>query len=412
VTEFTGERVIPGQVNKDLWAEHLSRYEFAARFAAGRRVLDVGCGTGYGAARLASEAASVAGIDSAHEAITYARQHFPSGRFLEASAVALPFSTGAFDVVTAFEVIEHLPDWPLLLSEARRTLSPGGVFLVSTPNKLYYAESRAQQGPNPYHQHEFEFEEFRAALTDHFAHVTVLLQNRLDAIAFYGLNPSRHADSLVDGACGTPSEANFFVAICSHTPLPLVEPFIYIPKASNLLRERERHIALLETELAQINTWLAQTTDDRDQLLHRHASLQEHLDKQNRWALQLQGELQTARERVVALQNELQTTTQGYQRQVADLEKENAAKTQWALDIEQRLTAELQSRSDELREAFRLLDQAETTVKERTEWAQRLDYQLQELAQRLEQVRQSRWIKLGRVAGLGPQLNAPRPERK
>ena len=47
MTEFTGERVVPGQVNDDLWAEHISRYAFAARFAADRDVLDIGSGTGY-----------------------------------------------------------------------------------------------------------------------------------------------------------------------------------------------------------------------------------------------------------------------------------------------------------------------------------------------------------------------------
>ena len=58
VTEFTGERVIPGQVEDDLWAEHVARYAFAARFAAGKRVLDVGCGMGYGTAELAKAAKS------------------------------------------------------------------------------------------------------------------------------------------------------------------------------------------------------------------------------------------------------------------------------------------------------------------------------------------------------------------
>ena len=48
-------------------------------------------------------------------------------------------------------------------------LHPNGVFLVSTPNKLYYAESRAKDGPNPFHTHEFEFEEFRDALTRPFS---------------------------------------------------------------------------------------------------------------------------------------------------------------------------------------------------------------------------------------------------
>ena len=48
--DFTGERVIPGEVNSDLWAEHFARYAFAARFATGVRSLDVGCGAGYGTA--------------------------------------------------------------------------------------------------------------------------------------------------------------------------------------------------------------------------------------------------------------------------------------------------------------------------------------------------------------------------
>ena len=73
-----------------------------------------------------------------------------------------------FDLVTAFEVIEHLAAWRDLLSEARRVLAPGGLFLVSTPNRLYYADSRRLDGPNPYHVHEFEFEEFDAALREFF----------------------------------------------------------------------------------------------------------------------------------------------------------------------------------------------------------------------------------------------------
>src|SRR5439155_25371797 len=109
--------------------------------------------------------------------------------FLEASALALPFASAAFDLVTAFEVIEHLSDWRTLLSEARRVLSPAGVFLVSTPNKLYYAESRELDGPNPYHQHEFEFEEFRAALEEFFPHVAMMVQNRLESVAFYPEKP-------------------------------------------------------------------------------------------------------------------------------------------------------------------------------------------------------------------------------
>jgi len=102
VTEFTGERVIPGQVNDDLWAEHVARYALAARFAHGRRVLDLGCGAGYGTADLARVASSAVGVDLAPEAIEYAVRHFAPVRFLQCSATTVPFPPASFDLVTAF----------------------------------------------------------------------------------------------------------------------------------------------------------------------------------------------------------------------------------------------------------------------------------------------------------------------
>src|SRR5262249_18916198 len=59
LAEFTGERVIPGQVDVDLLNEHVARYTFAARLSRGKRVLDAGCGEGYGSAELARAALSV-----------------------------------------------------------------------------------------------------------------------------------------------------------------------------------------------------------------------------------------------------------------------------------------------------------------------------------------------------------------
>ena len=91
MSEFTGERVIPGQVNDDLWAEHVARYALAARFAQGRSVLDLGCGTGYGTADLARVASAAVGVDLAPEAIDYALRHFPSARFLQCSATRRRF---------------------------------------------------------------------------------------------------------------------------------------------------------------------------------------------------------------------------------------------------------------------------------------------------------------------------------
>src|SRR5256885_10890564 len=86
LAEFTGERVIPGQVDADLLNEHLARYAFAARLCGGKQVLDAGCGAGYGSAELARTAAGAPGIDRPAEAAAFARaEHAPANlRFVQA----------------------------------------------------------------------------------------------------------------------------------------------------------------------------------------------------------------------------------------------------------------------------------------------------------------------------------------
>ena len=382
MSEFTGERVIPGQVNDDLWAEHVARYALAARFASGKRVLDLGCGTGYGTADLARTAASAVGVDLAPEAIAYAVNHFPAARFLECSANAVPLPTGSFDLVTAFEVIEHLQDWRGLLTEAHRLLEPNGLLIVSTPNKRYYAEARAESGPNPFHDHEFEFEEFRTALGEYFPQVRILFQDRVEAFAFYDqtfydqTSETPRTDADLARPSGDPDTANFFIGLCSRAPLPEIPSFLYVPRAANLLREREEHIRLLKQELAQVRTWLEDTITDRNGLLKAHSDLQTEFQAEQVRAGQI----------------------------IVDLNAENRRKTEWALDTEQRLTAEIEQRLGQLKETIGLLDRAEATVVERTDWARSLDAKLQEATVQLALVRQSRWLRLGRQLGLGPQI--------
>src|ERR1700722_4565220 len=87
--EFTGERVIPGRVEDNLFNEHLARYRFTARLAQSLkgRFLDAGCGAGYGAAELSGSEAWVLGIDVSDEAIAHARANYgvvPNLRFTRA----------------------------------------------------------------------------------------------------------------------------------------------------------------------------------------------------------------------------------------------------------------------------------------------------------------------------------------
>lgn len=406
MNEFTGERVIPGQVNDDLWAEHIARYAFASGFSLGSRVLDAGCGTGYGSLLLARQAQSVVGIDVAQEAIEFAsaRSSAANTRYLQASAAALPFASHSFDLITAFEVIEHLDDWPSLLDEAARLLTHFGLFIVSTPNRVYYAESRRLDGPNPYHRHEFEFDEFQSELRRRFPNVAILFQDRIEAFAFHGPT-QRPPATQIDASPGDPENAHFFVALCSHAALPQLQPFIYVPRAANVLREREHHIRLLETELAQSKAWLEQNLGEHQALQRAHEEQTEHLAAQNRWAVELEDKLKTAQRRIVELQEEAVTIATGYKAKVAELEQENRQKTEWAINLEARLTADLAARAAQLAQTVQLLDAAEQTVTERTQWAQRLDAELNQLRARLEMIRQSRWLKLGRTAGLGPRVD-------
>ena len=396
MVEFTGERVIPGQVNDDLWSEHVARYAFARRYAPGKRVLDAGCGTGYGSAELAQSAAEVTGVDIAPDAIEYARANYPLPglRFIESSCAAVPFPADSFDLVIAFEVIEHLPDFRAFLDDSARVLTREGLFLVSSPNKRYYAETRAETGPNPFHEHEFEADELVRELNRVFPNVRLLLQNRVESFAFHPAVSFWPAEARIDGGGGNAEDAHFFIALCSRGQLPEPKSFVYVPKAANMLRERELHVEALERQLADIKA-------DREALLEMFRKQTRELEERNKWAQRLDADLKTAGERIAALQNEAAELAAGYQAQVARMEQEDQVKTEWA----RKASAELEAKCQELAHCVGLLDTAEATVRERTTWAQTAEAQRAELAAQLEMIRASRWVKMGRQVGLGPDLS-------
>lgn len=424
MAEFTGERAVPGEVEPDLWNEHVVRYAFAARLAAGARVLDAGCGTGYGAAMLAQTATWVAGVDVAREAVDYARGRYslPNLSFLQASATALPFNEGAFDLVVAFELIEHVPDWRTLLSELRRVLAPGGRCLISTPNRCYYAEARAASGPNPFHYHEFDWQELMVELKAVFAAVELYVENHAAGLLIMPVAAEVPVEGRIEQQRPDPGEAHYLLAVCSRREAAPPPGLLWAPRAANVLRERERHIAALQQEIEQKDGWLEEARREKQKLIEMFRLQHEQLERSNRWAASLDAELAAARARIAALQQELaqqqeaaRRAVAGYEAKISELQQELAQRTEWAREIESRLTqelaaaqAELQTRTAELAECVRLLDRAEATVVERTHWAQRLEAQLRELEALLAAVKASRWFRLGQRLGLGPRLEKDR----
>jgi len=402
LVEFTGERVIPGQVNDDLWSEHVARYAFASRFAEGKRVLDAGCGAGYGAAELAQSALQVTGLDIATDAVEYARTTYPIANllFLVSSCTATPFRPNSFELVVAFEVIEHLRDYRAFLNECARVVTPQGLFIVSSPNKSYYAESRAKTGPNPFHEHEFEADEFVSELSRVFSNVRLLLENRVESFAFHPARTFWPAGVRIDGGGGTAAEANFLIGLCSFGRLPDPQSFVYVPKAANLLREREQHVQLLEQQLTRTKRWLAEAQAERDALLDLYRKQTDELVERTHWAEKLGAELDSLGAMLTNERKAADSLAHDYEARVTHLEGENLAKTEWALGT----AASLEEKSRELAECVRLLEAAETTVEERTLWAQRAEKLRADLAAQLDLIRQSRWVKLGRKFGLGPDL--------
>ena len=412
--EFTGERLIPGQVDVDLLNEHMARYTFAARLARGKRVLDAGCGAGYGSAELAQTAESVAGIDIALEAVEFAREHYqmPNLEFAQGSVTALPYDDGAFDLVVAFEVIEHLQNWREFLAEVRRVMAPGGQFVVSTPNRLYYTESRGVEGANPFHLHEFDFTEFGAELHAVFPHMLLFLENHVEGVTFQPHEPSQTAEVRVDAAEPAPDESHFFVAVCAHRPQGGNQTFVYVPPAGNVLRERERHIALLEKELADKHAWwekaqqdLAEFDREHQKLLAMFREQKADLERSNQWADEQNREIEGRRARIVQLQEEIARDQElakqmaaGYDAKIADLEKDIEAQTQWARDIE----TEVQKQTAELVLAVDALHRTEKELDDRTAWALRLQDEARKLEEQVTLFRASRWVRLGRKVGLGP----------
>jgi ubiquinone/menaquinone biosynthesis C-methylase UbiE len=178
----TDERMVPESAGTPTFWEHVYRYAFACRFVPGKRVLDIACGEGYGAAAFQKAgAAHVIGVDVSESTCSHARNKY----LLDArpgTAERIPLPDNSVEIVVSFETIEHVPDPHCFLDECVRVLAPGGRLVISTPNKEIYAGRLGAR--NQYHCSEMTDEEFASALRARFYDIHFYTQ-RPDSAAWW-----------------------------------------------------------------------------------------------------------------------------------------------------------------------------------------------------------------------------------
>jgi SAM-dependent methyltransferase len=170
-----GERTLPDVPEENYWfRRHVAVYAWVARQVAGKRVIDMASGEGYGAELLAAAgAASVVGVEANPDAFEHARLRYRRANLRFERSMVEVYAEPC-DAIVFLQTIEHLQDPGAVLEHFKATLAPGGVVFVSTPNVLTLAPPGASRSDNPWHVREYRPDEFAELCAAHFRSVELL----------------------------------------------------------------------------------------------------------------------------------------------------------------------------------------------------------------------------------------------
>lgn len=110
------------------WARHISR-----RYASGSAILEIGCGLGYFGRAISKDFIYI-GTDISLFPLQTARAREVEGNFVQSDGALLAFRSDSFDVVVAFDILEHMPDPSFAVAEMYRVLRKNGRIIATTPN--------------------------------------------------------------------------------------------------------------------------------------------------------------------------------------------------------------------------------------------------------------------------------------
>lgn len=261
--EWTGERCLPN-MHGDWVAEHVHRYALAACLCAGKDVLDVASGEGYGSAKLASTAKSVIGVDIDSNAVEHANSTYnlPNLEYRQGSATDLAtagLADDSFDVVVSFETIEHLHDHQAMLDELCRVLRPSGILLISSPDKLEYTDIPDHQ--NEYHVHELYKAEFEEHIKSRFSHCRMYGQR----MGFSSLIIAEEAAGFTTFTSEEQNEhlahAVYNIVLAANHPLPSLPHSIFlhsIPHCDYVAGLKTEHDEVLRSKNEQLSDFQSQ----------------------------------------------------------------------------------------------------------------------------------------------------------
>ncbi|MGO9373052.1 MAG: methyltransferase domain-containing protein, partial [Syntrophobacteraceae bacterium] len=339
--KFVGERIVPGAPECEptfadkMYQEHITRYMFAAQLILGKSVLDIGCGVGYGSQYLALNGADrVVAFDIDPETVEYARENYGAKNLEYRMDSAESFSfIEKFDIITCFEVIEHLEEQERLLRCIKKALKKKGFLIVSTPRPFGQMRS-------PFHVKEVKFEEFYALLRTQFRFVEFFSQNNhfaslISSGSLTSIEPALAANCHL----GLPL-SDYFIAVASDETIPLekLQPRLSITGDSYILtlekdnRTLQGHYAGAEAEKQSISVRIATLGAEKEALETKISTLGWEKQTLGEQVSLLAAEKEALETRVSTLESEKQTL--GDQVSLLETEKQALAKSVSRLETE------------------------------------------------------------------------------
>ncbi|RJR15639.1 class I SAM-dependent methyltransferase [Candidatus Microgenomates bacterium] len=258
------ERLDPDSIHApEINYEHLHRYFFARNLVKNKTLLDLGCGDGYGAMILARRAKKVTGIDIDKKTIDKASKKYRAANidFKVIPAQKINTLKKTFDIVTAFELIEHLSqdDQQKCIEQIKSVLKTDGLLLISTPIKEEFMGIN-----NPFHLHEFENREFKDFIQNSFHHCVFFGQRIYCGSVIWNLHSSSESEKQTkinevlihkgphrfQEASDRNKRAMFTIALCSDSEINIPEDSACFDISNELLISRVRQIKSLKMVLS------------------------------------------------------------------------------------------------------------------------------------------------------------------